>query len=109
MAGEGSAPTRMPRSTPLLDKLGVSAPDDKTFVVTARHAGDLLPDGLALWVVVPIQEKWITSPNATEAANYVGSGPFMLDTLGAQQRDRPQAEPEVVRRRKPTLTEITCP
>ena len=27
----------------------------------------------------PIQEKWITSPNATEAANYVSSGPFMLE------------------------------
>ena len=33
---------------------------------------------MALWIAVPIQEKWITSTNATEAANYVSSGPFML-------------------------------
>ena len=25
-----------------------------------------------------MEKKWITSPNATEAANFVSSGPFMM-------------------------------
>ena len=37
---------------------------------------------------------------ATEAGNYVSSGPFIARDLGPQQPDRPQAEPELVRRRQ---------
>ena len=102
----GAGPVATPTSTPLLAKVGVAAPDDKTFVVNLTTPATYFLDIVALWITVPIQEKWITSPNATEAANYVGSGPFMLDTLEPQQPDHPQAEPELVRRRKPTLTEI---
>ena len=64
----------------LMDKVGVAAPDDKTVVVTLATPATYFTSVLALWIAVPIQAKWITSPNATEAANYVGSGPFMLDT-----------------------------
>ena len=64
----------------LMDKVGVAAPDDKTVVVTLATPATYFTSVLALWIAVPIQQKWITSPNATEAANYVGSGPFILDT-----------------------------
>ena len=64
----------------LMDKVGVAAPDDKTVVVTLATPATYFTSVLALWIAVPIQAKWITSPNATEAANYVGSGPFILDT-----------------------------
>ena len=64
-----------------LDKLGVEAPDEKTFVVTPQHPGDLLPERRHdLWVFVPLQEKWITAEGASEAGNYVSSGPLHVDT-----------------------------
>ena len=63
-----------------LDKVGVSAPDAKTFVVKLNTPATYFLSAAALWVFGPIQEKWITSPNATEAANYVSSGPFMMES-----------------------------
>ena len=63
-----------------VDKLGVSAPDDKTLVIKLNTPASYFLTALTLWVFVPIQEKWITSPNATEAGNYVSSGPFILDS-----------------------------
>jgi len=63
-----------------LAAFGVSAPDAKTVVVKLSKPATYFTSVLALWINVPVQEKWITSPNATEAANYVGSGPFVLQT-----------------------------
>jgi oligopeptide transport system substrate-binding protein len=63
-----------------LAKVGVTAPDDKTVVINLAIPATYFSSVMALWINVPVQEKWITSPNATEAANYVGSGPFVLDT-----------------------------
>jgi oligopeptide transport system substrate-binding protein len=79
MAGADPAPTDAEIDA-ALDKLGVSAPDDKTFVVTLNTPATYFVTAATLWVFAPIQESWITSPGATEAANYVGSGPFNLDT-----------------------------
>lgn len=62
----------------LLDGFGVSAPDDRTFVVKLASPAAYFLSVAALWVTVPIQESWITSSDATEAGNYVSSGPFML-------------------------------
>jgi oligopeptide transport system substrate-binding protein len=62
----------------LMDKVGVTAPDPKTVVVKLSTPATYFVDVLALWIAVPVEEKWITSPNATEAANYVSSGPFVL-------------------------------
>ena len=59
-------------------KVGVSAPDDKTVVVQLAKPATYFTDVMALWIAVPVQEKWITSKDATEAANYVSSGPFIL-------------------------------
>src|SRR5512146_3242161 len=79
MAGADPAPSDATIQA-ALDKLGVSAPDDKTLVVKLATPATYFLTAVALWVFVPIQEKWITSPNATEAGNYVSSGPFMLDS-----------------------------
>jgi len=61
-----------------LAKLGVAAPDDKTFILTLAHPSSYILDIVALWGTAPMQKKWITSPNPTEAANFVSSGPFIM-------------------------------
>jgi oligopeptide transport system substrate-binding protein len=66
--------------TAALAAFGVTAPDPKTVVVQLTKPATYFSSVIALWINVPVQEKWITSPNATEAANYVGSGPFVLQT-----------------------------
>jgi oligopeptide transport system substrate-binding protein len=90
----------------MLDKLGVAAPDDKTFVVTLDTPATYFLSAMTLWVTVPIQEKWITSENATEAANYVSSGPFMLDTWDHNSQIILKPNPNWYGDVKPTLTEI---
>ncbi|MEO8572233.1 MAG: peptide ABC transporter substrate-binding protein [Chloroflexota bacterium] len=61
-----------------LAKFDVAAPDDHTFVVKLAHPTSYFLDLVALWGADPIQEKWVKTPNFTEAANYVSSGPFMM-------------------------------
>jgi ABC-type transport system substrate-binding protein len=63
-----------------LAKVGVAAPDPKTFVVTLSTPATYFLTAASLWVFGPLEKKWIESPNATEAANYVSSGPYILDT-----------------------------
>src|SRR6476646_3184903 len=77
MAGAKPAPSDATIQA-ALDKLGVAAPDDKTFVVTLNTPATYFLAAMTLWVFGPMQEKWITSKGATEAANYVSSGPFIL-------------------------------
>ncbi len=89
-----------------LDKLGVAAPDDSTFVVTLSTPATYFLSAMTLWVGVPVQEKWITSEGATEAANYVSSGPFMLDTWNHNSEIVLKPNPEWYGDVKPTLTEI---
>jgi len=90
----------------LLDKLGVAAPDDSTFVVTLDTPATYFLSAMTLWVGVPIQEKWITAEGATEAANYVSSGPFMLDTWDHNSQIILKPNPNWYGDVKPTLTEI---
>ena len=90
----------------MLDKLGVAAPDDKTFVVTLSKPATYVLSAMTLWVGVPIQEKWITAEGATEAANYVSSGPFMLDTWDHNSQIILKPNPNWYGDVKPTLTEI---
>jgi oligopeptide transport system substrate-binding protein len=90
----------------LLDKVGITAPDDKTLVINLTTPATYFTSVLALWINVPIQEKWITSPNATEAANYVGSGPFILDTWNHNSQIILKPNPNWTGAIKPTLTEI---
>ena len=90
----------------LMDKLGISAPDDKTVVINLSTPATYFTSVLALWINVPVQEKWITSPNATEAANYVGSGPYILDTWNHNSQIILKPNPNWSGEIKPTLTEI---
>jgi len=90
----------------LLGKFGVAAPDDKTFVVTLSTPATYFLSAMTLWVGVPMQEKWITSEGATEAANYVSSGPFMLDTWKHNSEIVLKPNPNWYGDLKPTLTEI---
>jgi oligopeptide transport system substrate-binding protein len=89
-----------------MDKFGVAAPDDKTFVVTLDHPAGYFLNLAALWGTAPYQEKWITSPNATEAENYVSSGPFMLKSWTHQAELVIVPNPNWYGEVKPTLTEI---
>jgi len=89
----------------LLDKFGVSAPDDKTFVVNLSTPATYFLSVATLWVAVPVQEKWITAEGATEAANYVSSGPFILDTWNHNSEIVLKPNPNWYGE-APTLTEI---
>ena len=89
-----------------VDALGVSAPDDKTFVVTFDHPTGYALDLAALWNTAPYKEEWITSPNATEAGNYVSSGPFQLGTWEHQAEIVLTPNPNWYGDVKPTLQEI---
>ena len=89
-----------------MEKIGITAPDDKTLVINLSTPATYFTSVLALWINVPVQEKWITSPNATEAANYVGSGPFILDTWNHNSQIILKPNPNWSGATKPTLTEI---
>lgn len=62
----------------MLDAFGVSAPDDTTFVVDLARPASYFPFIAALWVTAPVPQAWIESESATEAENYISSGPFKL-------------------------------
>jgi oligopeptide transport system substrate-binding protein len=105
MAGADPAPSDATIDA-ALDNVGVSAPDDRTFVVNLSTPATYFLTAAALWVFVPIQEKWITSSNATEAGNYVSSGPFILDTWKHNSEIVLKPNPNWYGDVKPTLTEI---
>jgi oligopeptide transport system substrate-binding protein len=105
--GDKEAPTADADIDAALAKVGVTAPDDKTVVVKLAKPATYFTSVLALWIAVPVQEKWITSANATEAANYVGSGPFVLDTWEHNSQIILKPNPNWSGDVKPTLTEIT--
>jgi oligopeptide transport system substrate-binding protein len=89
-----------------LDKLGVSAPDDKTFVVKLDHPAGYFSELATLWGTSPYQKKWIETPNFFEAANYVSSGPFKLKSWTHQAEIVLEPNPNWYGDVKPTLTEI---
>ncbi len=62
----------------MLDKFGVSAPDDKTFVVKLAHPAAYFVYIATLYGTVPLEKKWVETKDFTEAANWVGSGPMTL-------------------------------
>jgi oligopeptide transport system substrate-binding protein len=105
MAGADPAPSDATIQA-AIDKLGVSAPDDKTFVVKLNTAASYFLTALTLWVFVPIEEKWVTSPNFTEAGNYVSSGPFVLDSWTHNTELVLKPNPNWWGDLKPTLTEL---
>jgi oligopeptide transport system substrate-binding protein len=62
----------------MLDKFGVSAPDDKTFVVKLAHPAAYFVYIATLYGTVPLEKKWVETKDFTEAANWVGSGPMTI-------------------------------
>ncbi len=62
----------------MLDKFGVAAPDDKTFVVTLAHPAAYFVYIATLYGTVPLEKKWVETKDFTEAANWVGSGPMTM-------------------------------
>ena len=67
------------RSMPRSRKLGVAAPDDKTFVVTLAHPASYFLDIVgAVGRRADPEEVDRPARTSTEAANYVSSGPFMM-------------------------------
>ena len=89
-----------------LDNLGAAAPDHETFVVTLNTPASYFLSAMSLWVFGPLQESWITSEGATEAANYVSSGPFILDTWNHDREIILKPNPYWYGDVRPTLTEI---
>ena len=104
--GDKTAPTADADIEAALKNVGVSAPDDKTVVVQLSKAATYFTSVLALWIAVPVEQKWITSPNPTEAANYVGSGPFILSEWKHNSNIVLKPNPNWSGDVKPTLTEI---
>jgi oligopeptide transport system substrate-binding protein len=91
-----------------LDKLGVSAPDDKTVVITLGTPATYFLSALTLWVFNPIQESWINTDGSlkTEAGDYVSSGPFILDTWDHQSSIVMKPNPNWTAGETPKLSEI---
>jgi oligopeptide transport system substrate-binding protein len=108
MAGAEPAPSDADIEA-ALGKLGVAAPDDQTFVVTLAAPATYFLSAMTLWVFVPLQEKWVTSENAFEAANYVSSGPFKLETWDHNSQIVLTPNENWYGETKPTLTEIQMP
>lgn len=105
MAGKKPAPTDAEVEA-ALEAFGVSAPDDKTFVVKLDHPAGYFSELATLWGTAPYQKKWVETKNFTEPANYVSSGPFILKSWTHQAEIVLAPNPNWYGDVKPTLTEI---
>ncbi len=64
-----------------LDNFGVRAVDDATFEVSLSRPASYFLYVTTIWVTVPVSQAWVESgEDFTEAANYVGSGPFKMES-----------------------------
>lgn len=80
MAGADPAPSDEDIEA-ALDNVGVSAPDDSTFVVELGRAASYFLYVTTIWVTVPVQQTWVEiGEDFTEAENYVASGPFKMES-----------------------------
>jgi oligopeptide transport system substrate-binding protein len=104
LTGKKPAPTDAEIDAALKD-FGVAAPDPKTFVITLAHPTSYFLDIVGLWGAAPLQEKWVKTPNFTEAANFVSSGPFMMKSWTHQAEIVLVPNPNWYGQ-KPTLQEI---
>src|SRR5439155_27092266 len=104
MAGADPAPSDATIDA-ALDKVGVEAPDDKTFIVHLNIPASYFLSAMALWVFAPVEQKWIESQNATEAGNFLSSGPFILDSWQHNSEIVLKPNPNWYGDVKPTLTE----
>jgi len=90
-----------------LAKFGVAAPDPKTFVVTLERPTSYFLEIPTLWGTSPYQKKWVDTKNfATEAANFVSSGPFQMKSWTHQSEIVLEPNPNWAGAIKPTLKEV---
>jgi len=61
----------------LLDKLGVTAPDEKTLVINLEKPVNFITNIMAMWLTTPTSEK---ATSYAEAADIISSGPFMMES-----------------------------
>jgi oligopeptide transport system substrate-binding protein len=78
--GTAATPTDDATINADLENFGVEAPDDQTFIVHLAEPATYFGSIAAMWLTVPIEESWVNTPNFTEAANFVASGPFMMSS-----------------------------
>ena len=83
-----------------VDAFGVSAPDDKTFVVQFDHPTGYASDLAALWGTAPYQEKLGHQPGLNRGRELRQLRPVPAEELGAPVGARARAEPELVWRRQ---------
>jgi oligopeptide transport system substrate-binding protein len=61
----------------LLEKLGVSAPDDHTFIVKLARPASFFPNITAMWLTTPVHKD---ATKFAEAADFITSGPFKFES-----------------------------
>ena len=105
MTGIDPAPSDAAIDT-ALDNFGVTAPDDKTFIVHLHQPATYFLSAMTLWFLVPVQDEWVADRRGTEAIGYVSSGPFVLDTWDHNNQIVLKPNPYWWGDIKPTLTEI---
>lgn len=62
---------------PLLDAIGVKAPDDSTVVYTLKTKTSFFTNLAAMWLFTPVPEA---QTSWAEAADIISSGPFMIES-----------------------------
>jgi oligopeptide transport system substrate-binding protein len=61
----------------LLDKLGVTAPDDHTLVIKLARPASFFPNIMAMWLTTPVHKD---ATKFAEAADFITSGPFKFES-----------------------------
>jgi oligopeptide transport system substrate-binding protein len=88
----------------LLDKLGVTAPDPKTLVVTLSHRVNYFINVMAMWLTSPVPES---ETSWAEASDIVASGPYMMESWTHNSEIVLVPNPNWYGETKPTLTKIS--
>ena len=88
-------------------KLNVSAPDDKTIVVTLYNAVSYWNELLAFPTYFPVREDVVSNEGwATEASTYVCNGPYKIDSWDHQSVIRLVKNPDFVDAKDITMSQI---
>ena len=88
-------------------KLNVSAPDDKTIVVTLYNAVSYWNELLAFPTYFPVREDVVANEGwATEASTYVCNGPYKIDSWDHQSVIRLVKNPDFVDAKDITMSQI---
>ena len=87
-----------------LGEMGISAPDERTFIVNLESPATFFTSVVAMWIAVPLQQAWIEAGDPFSAANYVSSGPYVLETYTNQREIILQPNENWYGEQKPTVT-----